>query len=520
MPRLARIAPNQQLLQLNSVAPGHMGLNLQQSTSVLPADWAIDAQNAVIDASGRLAARKGVTSVTTTPVAAAVQAIFEQRTYVGGSNLIISYNGGISTSVSNPAASDISGSVTTANGRWYFQNFNNKAIGFQTGQKLIVRTSGNFSTVVESVGTAPISGIGLAAYGRIWQLDADGHTIKYSGLLDETCWSNSGGCGAGQLDMANVWTNGTDVVTAIVAFNHNIVVFGLRHIIFWSDGGGSALGLDPTKIGVVDVIEGTGCISQWTVQHVGEADLLFLSPTGVQSLGRLIVQRSRPVASLTKYVRDQLVGQLAAENTTNVTAVYSPTYGFYAVSFPVSGVTWIVDQRKRYTDPDGDDVCVVTYWNFAPTALLETISRVVYLAKVTGKVSQYIGSADDGSSFRFVFSTPWLDLGEQVGQRLKILKRIGAIMLVRNAANIIFNWYVDFNVVGQQQSVTASGTTTAEWGIAEWNIAEWSGGLFIQLLHAKASGTGQYFRFTIQADVSGDFAIQQTELYAKIGRMG
>lgn len=520
VPRLARIGPAPQLLPVPMVTPGTLGVNLQQSSSVLPPQWAYDAVNAVIDSNYRIAARKGVTNVTTTPISGspAVKSIFEQHSADGTASTIIAWNGGISTSVTNPSGSDISGSVTDTNGRWQFVNFNSKAIGFQSGQKLIVRTTGNFATVVESSGTAPTGGIGTAAYGRVWQLDADGHTVKYCALLNETAWDPAGGS-AGQFDMANVWTQGTDVVTAIIAFNHNIVVFGLRHIVFWSDGGGSALGLDPSKMGVVDVIEGTGCVSQWTLQAVGQTDLLFLSPTGVQSLGRLLVNRSRPVATLTKYVRDTLVGQLAEEDTTLVTAAYSKTQGFYLLSFPVAKTTWIVDLRRIYQDQDGDAVGAVTYWNYAPTAVLETTARTLYLAKSGGKVGMYAGTTDEGSSYHYLFSTPWLDLGQDYAQRLKILKRLTAIIYVRNQTNIAFKWYIDFDTNGQADSVTSVGATSAEWGSAEYGVAEWSGGLLLQLLHVNANGTGQYFRFSIEADVTTDFAIQQTGIFAKIGRM-
>lgn len=519
MPRLAHIGPAPQLIELNSVTPGRRGINLQQQNSVLPADWAIDAQNCVIDSNGRMSARKGVVSVTGTPVGVPIKTIFEQHTALGAVTNIVAYDGGISTDVTNPGASLVTGAVTATNGRWFFQNFNNKAIGFQAGQKLIVRSTGNFATVVESHGTAPTGGVGLAAYGRIWQLDADGHTIKYSGLLDETCWDNSTGCGAGSLDMMNIWTQGTDEVRAIVAFNHNIVVFGLRHIVFFSDGGGSALGLDPTKIGVVDVIEGTGCISQWTVQHVGDADLIFLSPVGVQSLGRLLVQRSRPLSVLTKYVRDVLVTQITSETAANISSAYSPLYGFYVLSLPIAGQTWIVDQRRRYQDEDGDDVSPVTYWNFAPTAIFDTTAHVLYIAKTTGKIGTYSGVSDDNVAFRLIFSLPWLDFGDQVSQRLKILKRLGSLVLARNAQNLAFKWAVDFSPTTLSNSVTAMVAGSAEWGTAEFGIGEWSGGLLLQLLHIRASGTGQYFRFSIEADVLGDFAIQQTEIFAKVGRI-
>lgn len=519
MPRLARIPPNPQLLPVNTVTPGHLGINLQQEASVLPPDWATEAQNAIIDPSNRVAARLGNTTVTTTPVSGtpAVKTLFEQNTAAGGSTTIISYNGGISTSVTDPAGSDISGSVTDTNGSWHFANFNDKVIGFQSGQKIIVRSTGNFATVSESSGTAPTGGVGTAAYGRVWQVAADGHTIMYSGLLNETQW-NSGG--AGQIDMQNIWTQGTDVITAIVAFNYNLLVFGLKHVVFLGSANQSALGLDVSTLGVTDVIEGTGCITQHSVQHIGSTDLLFLAPTGVQSIGRLLVQRSRPVATLTKYVRDTFIGQLQTETPDNIRSVYSPTFGFYLISFPNSGYTWVLDQRRRFQDPDGDDVSPITRWTIAPTAMYETVGRLLYFSGVAGgTVGQYNGNTDNGSAFQFKFQTPWLDLGTEYGSRLKILKRLGSIIFLRSTVQVTFKYYTDFSITARQATAQGVGGTSAEWGIAEWNNSEWSGGALLQLLHIPAFATGQFFRFSIEASVSSDFAIQQTEIFAKIGRI-
>ncbi len=157
-----------QLQPIDLVAPGFLGLNFAQQSSILSPQYATKAQNCLIDSSGRLAAREGYTDQTITNIGSNldVENIFEYRKGDGTRSLIISYDGGIANSLSNPGVSDISGSVTDADGRWWMQNFNDKVIGFQDGQKPIVYTgAGNFATVTESSGTAPTSheGIGLCA---------------------------------------------------------------------------------------------------------------------------------------------------------------------------------------------------------------------------------------------------------------------------------------------------------------------------------------------------------------------
>lgn len=519
MTRLAHIIPKYQLQPVDLVSPGFRGLNLVQSGSLLSPAYATEAQNAILDANGRLAARDGVTNVTTTPISPAViiNSLFEYNQEDGTTRTIVAYDGGISNDLADPEGGDISGAVVDTDGTWWFQNFNDKVIGFQDGRIPIAYTgTGNFAEINESSGTAPSGGVGLAAYGRVWGLDTDKQTIKYSALLDETAWDSSD---SGLIDMRKVWTQGTDQVTALWAFNGALVVFGKKHIVFWVDGQGSAIGLDPVQMYVSDIVGGTGCISQWSIQPVGETDLLFLSPNGVQSIKRLISERSAPISTLTKYVRDELVSNSAAEQPEDIRSAYSPIHGFYLLSFPTSGVTWVLDQRRRYRDEDGDELSIVTRWNIAPTALVYRSDNTILLAITPGYVGRYIGDQDVGSSFRFIYQSPWLDLGEELANRLKMLKRLGSILFVRNETAIIFKWSVDFKDDFKSMTSIVSGDASAEFGIAEFGEDEWSGGLALRILKLPARGRGQYYRIGLEADVNGEFAIQQAELFTKIGRL-
>ena len=517
-----------QLQPVNLVAPGFLGLNFSQASNLLSPRFATLAQNCVIDSAGRLAARQGFSDLTTTNISGTptIKSLFEYRTGTGTPVTLVAWDGGIADDVVDPAANDISGSVTDADGRWWFQNFNEKVIGFQDGQKPVVYTgTGNFATVVESSGTAPTShrGIGLTAFGRVWALDADGQTIKYSGLLDETNW---GGVGAGNIDMSSVWSDGMDEVTAIAAFNGQLVVFGTRHIVFWFDGKGSVLGLNPDDIFVNDEVTGTGCLTQWSIQPVGETDMLYLSPNGVQSIQRVVNAAANPIISLTKKVRNNLISTL--KNITDydtIRSAYSPLFGFYLLTIPeqtspqVTGITFCLDQRFRYQDEEQDTLSIVTTWTLAPTAWLAKDNFEINLG-VTEGVGLYGGATtDNGSTFRYIFQSPWLDLGEDFADRIKILKRIGTILFVKNNTNIIFKWNTDFDDGFKSITRAVDADASAEWGAGEWGAMEWSGGLTLRILKVPARARGQYFRLSIEAEVNGEFALQQLELFAKIGRL-
>jgi hypothetical protein len=434
--------------------------------------------------------------------------------------MIIAWDGGITSNVSAPGT-DLVGTISsTSSGRWYFVNFFDKAIGFQAGQKPIVRSTGTFSNIVESSGSAPTGGVGTAAYGRVWGMNADGHTLQFCALGDETNW---GAGDSGSIDLRKVWPQGNDTVTAIQAFNGTLAIFGTRQILFYGSTNPSVLGLDVTQLKIVDAIEGVGCISQWTLAPIGgekeQSDLLFCSLIGIQSLQRLLVNQSRPISQLSKHVRDALIQMLQAETPNNITGFYSPTNGFYALSLPTSGYTWVADMRHRFEDEDGDDVARMTRWAIAPLTMVEFFNRTVYMSNVTGTVATYGVGTDYGSTFQVQLRLPWMDFGQELGSRLKALKRIGALLYARVSINVTFTWYVDFGVSSTGTAVRSTPTgTLAEWGTGQWGLSEWSGGLLLTLLNADASGTGQYFSLAITTTSDSSFAIQQASLLAKVLR--
>lgn len=515
----AFVVPKEQLQPIDLVTPGFRGLNTAQSGSILSPAYCTQADNAIIDSTGRLAARDGVTDLTTTPIdpAVPVKTIFEYKKEDGTLVPIVSWDGGISSSLADPEGSDISGTIDDADGTWRFQNFNDLILGFQDGQTPIVFDgTGTFETITPSSGTAPTGEVALCAFGRVWAVDSDGQTIKYSATLDHLDW---GGAGAGQIDMSNIWTQGTDVISALAEFNGLLVVMGRKHIVFFGDGNSGVLGISPTQLAVVDIISGTGCLSQYSMQPVGEADLLFLAPEGVQSLARVIQEKSNPITTLTKYVRDDLRGAVASEDPRLIRSTYNPTLAAYVLSLPASNQSWVLDQRRKWVDEDGTQLCTVTKWTIGFSAMYTQESNVLLVALEDGYVSQYSGANDRGTKFRFVYQSPWLDLGEQVGNYLKILKRIGAIIFVTNETSIVFKWSVDFRTDFRSAIETVEGDASAEWGEAEFGEDEFGGGLALRIIKKPARHKGQYYRLAIEADVEGEFALQQSEMFAKIGRL-
>jgi len=510
-----------QLAPVDLISPGFRGVNFEQEGSLLDPAWAVTANNATIDSSGRVASRRGYSNLTGTPIAStpAVKTIFQQLTEVGVYTNIIAWDGGIGTGVDNPSGNDISGSVTDSDGTWWFQNFNSKCLGFQAGQKPIVRTSGNFATVTEASGTAPTSagGIGLCAYGRVWALDSDYQTIKYSALLDETHWTT----GAGSIDMSNVWTNGTDQVTAIVAFNGFLIVFGNKHVVIWSDGVGNQLGVDPAELIVDDIITGVGCASQWTLQFLGDSDIMFAGVHGVHSLSRVIQEKSAPLNTWSRAVHDAFLDNLTEETSKNrIRSVIDPRRGLYILTFPVHAQqSWVFHFNRPFQAQEFNQVLFpITTWTLAPTAWYWDAENSRLLLGAAGIVGNYAGlDTDNGTSFVFDYESPYMHISEQVSNRLKILKRLGALIYVLSATTITFRWDFDFQGNIHTKAISFASGSGSEWGEGEWGEAEWSGALALRIRKFPANGQGQYIMIGLRATVVSQIAIQQLEIFSKIG---
>ena len=511
------------LAPISIVSPGRFGLNKQNDAALLGPEWATEAYNAVFDASGRLSSRKGWLPNTTSPMSGTpVVDVIHEYIRQDGSRSIISA-GGNKVWQGVTAPTDVTSTATiTVGDNWQFINFSDVCIGFQQGEQPIRSTSGNFSDIVPSAGTAPQGNCGLGAFGRVWASDSDKQTIKYSDLLAELAWS---GGSAGSIDMTSVWPNGIDEIMALAAYNGSLVVFGKNCVIFWRDEFGSALGLDPDTMFVSDTIVGTGCIARDTVQQIDNGDILFLSANGIQSLQRLIQERSNPILNVSMNIRDYFLGFLANESMAEIRSVYAPKEGFYLLIMPTAQKVFCFDTRYRLED----GTYRVTEWASRIKAGARSNDNTIYLslAHLGGRIGTYGGyndrtSLNTATSYDFKYNSGWLDLGEEAASYIKILKTINGTVLSGVAGNTIsILWDFDFQNAFDSATVTFNSVGTAgEWGIGEWGLMEWGGGTSLQRFNVPGTGSGQFLKIGVNVPIDQNtFVLQQMNLYAKIGRL-
>ncbi len=506
------------LVPINLTAPGFAGLRTEQEGSVQGQEWATTLNNAIFDEAGRCAIRKGWLSQTTTPVTGVVMRVHEFLKADKTSEMIFSTDADIFAGITAPAS--VEGTLAIAEGNIKFVNFANECIALGTGTSSnpsAYTGSGNFTTITVASGTAPTSGIGTAAFGRLWVVDSDGNTIRYSAIIDKTKWAVVDG--GGTIDMAKVWPNGVDTVMAIEEMAGDLVIFGRNNIVIWTDGSGSSLGIDPTNIYVSDTIGNTGAVSQFAItKAVG--DLWFLSPSGVQRLSRVLQDKTTPTQNLSKNVQAKLLAYLDNEtDDDDITMTYSPREDLVLLVFPASNKVVTFNTKESLQD----GTYRVTEWSTTLQTATYRADGRDYIGSLTGTVGElmlYSGFTDDGASYDFSYESGWLDFGQEVAQYVKFVKRLTSFVFVQADTTLNFSLYYDFNTNPSSVPVAAAGAGGAEYSEAEWSEDEYSGGVTIRSLSVPGSGSGQYIKVGCNLDTaSGQFALQQINLYVRVGRI-
>jgi len=495
-------------------APGFLGLNKQKGQVPLGPEWAVDARNAVIDGAGRIASRKGYVNQTTSAISG-TPAILSLHEYVksnGTTSLIAGTVADIFESTDNGASwASVEGSLAVSGGHWQFVNYNDKVIGAQAGHPLSVKTSGNFAAIVAASGVVPVQPTAvLAAFGRIWTVSADGKTLKWCALLDETKWST--GDGGGSQDLNYLWTKGTDTGVALAAFGSTLVVFGRRHIFLLTDGSGSDRGLDPTTMYVGDTIEGIGCAARDSVQPLGEGDIIFLSQNGIRSMSRTIQEKQTPLNDLTANSRDFVNAILlsGAASGVKMKSVSSPENGFYLISSPDSSRTFCVDTRAVL--PDGT-FRIFDWSGFIPSAIARRVNGDV-LFGWAGKVGKYSGYLDDAATYRFAFRSGFLDLGPEANVLRKELKAIYLTAFSPAAQTATVKWYWDWRSDFFNYLLTYDVDATSEFGIGDYDTAEFGGVVAQRIDRIPGWGSGQYVSIGVEMDINGaPYALNSITLY-------
>jgi len=505
---------SQPIQNITIAAPGFKGLNTEDSPVGLDPAFAAVAENTVIDKFGRIGARKGrnllTASATILGSSLGIEAMIEHKDTAGvktvfsaGNNLIFS---GTTTLVDETPAAY---TITTNN--WKMVNFNYHCYFFQRGYEPLVYSDhvGAVTAMTahpHATGVPPKGNEVLAAYGRLFVADTDTNTstVYWSDLLDGTAWT---GGTSGSINLTNVWPEGFDEIVALAAHNGFLVIFGKRSILVYS--GASS----PSTMALSDTVSNIGCIARDSVQNTG-TDLLFLSDTGVRSLGRTIQEKSLPVRDISKNVRSDMMA-LVSLQTSPIKSVYSPEEAFYLLTFPTSSTVYCFDMRTMLEDGSQR----ATLWTGTKLlSLLRIDNGDLLLGNLEG-INTYDTYLDNTDTYQYrYFPTP-MSFGDT--SRLKILKEIRMTVIGGQSTVVTVNWGYDYSENYQKQVLTIKGGSISEFGIAEFNgaLVEFSGAV-VDKKSVNPTGNGNVVSIGLEAVINtAPLSIQEMNIQALMGRI-
>lgn len=510
----------EQLTSASVAAPGFFGLNTQDASVQLENGFALQALNAVIDKSGRIGSRKGwVKTHETTPTALGTAAIEQISELIGtdGTKYVLAAGNNKLFKLVGTTLSEITyggGGVapTISASNWSIATLNNKTYFFQSGHDPLIfdpaLSTSQYRRVSEHPtysGTVPQGNVVISAYGRLWvaDLSSNKQIVYFSDLAAGTVWF---GGTSGSLDVSQVWTNGTDQVTALGAHGGFLVIFGLRQTLIYQNP------QDPNVMSLLEGINRIGCIARDSVKNISN-DMLFLSDAGVRSFLRLVQEKSMPMRDISKNVRDDLLALVPSTDLSKVRAVYNEKDAFYLLSFPTSSVSYCFDVRS----PLQDGSAKATLWTIAPQALYSDSNRRMLMG-LTGFIGDYSGYTDNGSEYPFIYYTNYFDF--QTPTTEKILKKIGYTVVGGIQQVIAVKWGFDYDNNYRSELSIVGDQVVYEYGIAEYGIAEYSGGIDIDQKKVNANGRGKILQIGFETQINGQpISIQKIDVYVKQGRL-
>jgi len=501
----------QPLQSINLVAPGFKGVNTEDSPIAQDPSYADVADNAVIDKRGRLAARKGIEVLTTDKTELGTDYVHKiHHFYDDAGNEVIFTAGNDKIMTGTTTLTDVTpASYTITANNWKIVNFNDKAYFFQRGYDPLVYDNANgLRTFTVANGTATAATLkcheALSAYGRLWVVDnaTDTQTIYWSDLLIGNDFT---GGSSGSIDVSKAWPDGYDEVRALAAHNNTLVIFGKHSILVY--GGATS----PASMALVDTVSGVGCICRNSIQNIG-TDILFMSNSGLRSLGRTIQEKSLPISDLSLNVKTEII-EVIQNRSLPTASAYSPEQSFYLICFPDQSTIYCFDLKGKLENGSYR----VTRWTSVPhRSFMRHTDGTLYIGTTDG-VGTYSGYVDNTSVYQFRYFSPALTFGDS--SKTKFLKKIKPTLIGANEETIFVKWAYDFKTNYKNYEINVGNQVPAYYGVSEYTVGTFTGGILTTKPTVNATGSGSVVTIGLESDISGSqLSIQEINVLALIGK--
>lgn len=495
--------------------PGVYGLNKQGQTAILGPEWATKALNLVIDARGRLANRLGYKNIAGTKTALGGRTIQKMHVGINTAGTRTTYcsdTSGRLYELSGSAWVDRTGAVSLpGNGNWQFVNFNGKVIAWHADGRQVVQSApgANFANIVAGSGSVPQGKAILSAFGRLWVVTDT--TLYASALLDETHWAT----GAYSWALRHVWPKGADTATGLSEFNGRLAVFGSESIVIYDSP------WDAPNMVFLDSIQNVGAVERDTIQVAG-SDIIFLSRSGLQSLGRVVQEKSNPLTDMVPQVRDYIATEFGGSIATTVESAYSTSHGLYVLV--LKNTTIVVDTKQRL--PDGswrvtewDNMGAVANDGFGGLYVTHGDNASLY----TGVLDGVTFAGSGGTSVVGDYESGWQDweaVAPGTGAMNKFLKRVKFFIAGGGSGTLTLKWYFNYSETAATREATIPDPPqAAQYGVAQYALDKYGTSLDITELSKPGAKGGRVIK--VGAKITGSattYAINQMTLYATLGK--
>ena len=501
----------QPLQSINLVAPGFKGVNTEDSPIAQDPSFADVADNAIIDKRGRIAARKGISVVTTNKTALGTDYVHKiHHFYDDAGNEVIFTAGNNKIMTGTTTLTDVTpASYTITANNWKIVNFNDKAYFFQRGyDPLVYDNATGLRTFTVANGSSTAATLkcheALSAYGRLWVVDnaTDTQTIYWSDLLVGTDFT---GGSSGSIDVSKAWPDGYDEVRALAAHNNTLVIFGKHSILVYGNAD------SPANMALVDTVSGVGCICRNSVQNIG-TDILFMSNSGLRSLGRTIQEKSLPLSDLSLNVKTEII-EVIQSRSEPTASVYSPEQSFYLICFPGQSTIYCFDLKGRLEN----GAYRVTRWtSVSHKSFMRHTDGTLYIGTSDG-LGTYSGYLDNTSVYRFRYFSPALTFGDP--SKTKFVKKIRPTLIGANEETIFVKWAYDFDTTFTNYEISVGNQVPAYYGLSEYTVGTFTGGILTTKSTVNATGSGGVVTIGLEADIDGSqLSIQEINVLALIGK--
>lgn len=372
--------------------------------------------------------------------------------------------------------------------------------------------------------------VACSAYGRLWVsgVNNDYQTIYYSSLLREDKWYDpdleTGFNDGGIINVQEYWPVEGDYIVNIHAHNGFLFVFGRRSILIYANASKGDPADDASGFALQDAISNVGLVERDAICNTG-TDVLFVDDTGLRSIGRVVQEKSNPVAEASFNVTTDFVKAVVKEksSTAEIKGVrldYDPARAIAVCLFRTTDTAYVFSTTR----PSVTGGLKATFWS-------DCTFNCMYHVEDEKTGAFWMGGAESrgileyrGYKSRDPYVVRWEStVVKQTQVALqKVIPRSIYYMLTSDpiAADCYALWGFGSRMSYRRQfKINTIGAT--EYNVAEYGVDEYfGGGRGVWSNKINTMGSGELMRVGLEMSVAGFFVgLQEIAINYSTGRI-